>query len=107
MDHVRRAARHGAEAPLIPVIKTFFERGGRMIDSSPMYGYTEAVIGDLLTETSSRPQLFSATKIWTPLAAKGAGSSSSRCKLWGFAALRPRLRPQPARLGVALRTLAS
>jgi diketogulonate reductase-like aldo/keto reductase len=72
------------EAPLIPVAKTFFERGGRMIDSSPMYGYSEAVIGDLLTETSTRPKLFAATKIWTPLAANGRRQFEQSLKLWGI-----------------------
>ena len=73
------------EAPLIPVARTFFERGGRMIDSSPMYGYSEAVIGDLLTETATRPQLFSATKIWTPFAANGRRQFEQSLKLWGIA----------------------
>jgi diketogulonate reductase-like aldo/keto reductase len=74
-----------SEAPLIPVAKTFFERGGRMIDSSPMYGYSEAVIGDLLTETATRPQLFAATKIWTPFAANGRRQFEQSLKLWGIA----------------------
>ena len=73
------------EVPLIPVAKTFFERGGRMIDSSPMYGYSEAVIGDLLTETATRSQLFSATKIWTPFAANGRRQFEQSLKLWGIA----------------------
>jgi diketogulonate reductase-like aldo/keto reductase len=73
------------EAPLLPVARTFFERGGRMIDSSPMYGYSEAVIGDLLTETATRSQLFSATKIWTPFAANGRRQFEQSLKLWGIA----------------------
>ena len=36
-----------------------------MIDSSPMYGPAEAVIGDLLTEMAARPRVFLATKVWT------------------------------------------
>src|SRR4051812_35393670 len=36
------------EAPLVPVMQAFVARGGAMIDSSPMYGYSEAVIGDLV-----------------------------------------------------------
>lgn len=52
------------EAPLVPVMQTLFDRGGAMVDSSPMYGYSEDVIGDLLKLTG-REKLFSATKIWT------------------------------------------
>ena len=72
------------EAPLIPVAKTFFARGGRMIDSSPMYGYSEAVIGDLLTETATRPTLFAATKIWTAFAAQARRQFEQSLKLWGI-----------------------
>jgi len=72
------------EAPLVPVAKTFFARGGRMVDSSPMYGYSEAVIGDLLTETGTRPQLFAATKIWTPFAAQGRRQFEQSLALWGI-----------------------
>ena len=73
-----------AEAPLVPVMQTFFERGGRMVDSSPMYGYAEAVIGDLLTDTRTRPRLFSATKIWTPNQAFGRHQFEQSLKLWGI-----------------------
>ena len=67
------------EAPLIPVMQELFARGGTMIDSSPMYGYSEAVIGDLLKETPRhRGALFSATKIWAPAKAVGAGNSINR-----------------------------
>src|SRR5947207_4360690 len=71
------------EAPLTPVMKTFFARGGAMIDSSPMYGYSEAVIGDLLKETADRGTLFSATKIWTPAKAVGRWQFEQSRRLWG------------------------
>jgi aryl-alcohol dehydrogenase-like predicted oxidoreductase len=74
---------HPAEAPLFPVLQTFFDRGGTLIDSSPMYGYAEAVIGDLLTETSARGRMFSATKIWTPIKALGRWQFERSCRLWG------------------------
>jgi hypothetical protein len=74
---------HPAEAPLFPVLQTFFDRGGALIDSSPMYGYAEAVIGDLLTETSARNRMFSATKIWTPIKALGRWQFERSCRLWG------------------------
>jgi len=37
-----------AAAALVPVLRTFFERGGAMIDSSPMYGEAERVLGAAL-----------------------------------------------------------
>jgi len=39
--------------------------GGRVIDTSPMYGRAEAVTGDLLAELGARPRSFLATKVWT------------------------------------------
>jgi diketogulonate reductase-like aldo/keto reductase len=71
-----------SEAPLVPVMRTFFERGGAMIDSSPMYGYSEAVIGDLLKESPARNRLFSATKIWTPIKAIGRWQFDQSLRLW-------------------------
>jgi diketogulonate reductase-like aldo/keto reductase len=72
------------EAPLVPVMRTFFERGGAMIDSSPMYGYSEAVVGDLLNEEPRRDRLFSATKIWTPVRAVGRWQFDQSLKLWNL-----------------------
>ena len=71
------------EAPLIPVMQQFFARSGAMIDSSPMYGYSEAVIGDLLKESSDHGTLFSATKIWTPAKAVGRWQFDQSLRLWG------------------------
>ncbi len=39
--------------------------GGKLVDSSPMYGRAEGVVGDLQASLSLRPQLFLATKVWT------------------------------------------
>jgi diketogulonate reductase-like aldo/keto reductase len=72
-----------ARAPLVPVMQAFFDRGGAMIDSSPMYGTSEAVIGDLLTKTSRRRQPFFATKIWTYGRAAGERHLESSRELWG------------------------
>jgi diketogulonate reductase-like aldo/keto reductase len=72
------------EAPLIPVMRSFFERGGAMIDSSPMYGNSEAVIGGLLKETPRHERLFSATKIWTFGRALGRGQFEQSRRLWGL-----------------------
>ena len=71
------------EAPLVPVMQTFLARSGAMIDSSPMYGYSEAVIGDLLKEAPRHPALFSATKIWTPIKTVGRWQLEQSRRLWG------------------------
>jgi len=60
-----------AESPLVEVMRTFFERGGQLIDSSPMYGNAEAVTGVLLNEVSDTRGLFTATKVWTDGKASG------------------------------------
>ena len=51
--------------PLREVSQLLLDAGGRMIDSSPMYGQAEAVAGDLLAELDARPRAFVATKVWT------------------------------------------
>ncbi len=52
-------------APLIEVLRQFFEHGGTVIDSSPMYGRAESVIGDGVAALGSQPRWFAATKVWT------------------------------------------
>ena len=47
------------------VLQAFFDNGGALIDSSPMYGAAESVIGDLLKTTTNKGALFAATKVWT------------------------------------------
>jgi len=51
--------------PLQEVLKIMVEYGGKVIDSSPMYGKSEQVIGDLTTEPGIADKLFYATKVWT------------------------------------------
>ena len=46
-------------------LKVFVEQGGRVIDSSPMYGSSESVTGQLAAELGVRAKLFIATKVWT------------------------------------------
>lgn len=50
---------------LAEVMQVFFESGGKVIDSSPMYGRSEAVVGDLLKATGKKEAVFAATKVWT------------------------------------------
>jgi diketogulonate reductase-like aldo/keto reductase len=52
-------------APLADVLRTLFDAGGSVIDSSPMYGASEGVVGDLLTAAGTRSRAFLATKVWT------------------------------------------
>src|SRR5437879_6780590 len=47
------------------VLSRFVKFGGRVIDSSPMYGRAEAVMGDLTATLGIRDKLFLATKVWT------------------------------------------
>jgi len=54
-----------ARAALLPVLQAFFDKGGAVIDSSPMYGSAEAVVGDLLQRIHNAGDLFAATKVWT------------------------------------------
>ena len=58
-------AGEGARRPLREVVRRLLDGGGRMIDSSPMYGRAEAVTGNLLAEMQARPRAFLATKVWT------------------------------------------
>jgi len=51
--------------PLSAVLRAFVGAGGRIIDTSPMYGRAEAVTGDLVAAAGLRSRLFLATKVWT------------------------------------------
>lgn len=47
------------------VLQAFFDHGGQLIDSSPMYGPAEGRVGELLKTTTDASALFAATKVWT------------------------------------------
>jgi len=51
-----------ARAELREVLKLL---NGNVVDSSPMYGSSESVAGDLIAELGMRERLFIATKVWT------------------------------------------
>ena len=51
--------------PLKEVLRRFVALGGRVIDSSPMYGAAETVVGDLTADLRIHDSLFLATKVWT------------------------------------------
>ena len=54
-----------ARRALKEVLVAFAKAGGRVVDSSPMYGSSESVTGDLVSELDLAPNLFFATKVWT------------------------------------------
>jgi diketogulonate reductase-like aldo/keto reductase len=51
--------------PREAVLREFAAIGGTVVDSSPMYGRAETVVGDLVSALGIRPRLFLATKVWT------------------------------------------
>lgn len=58
--------------PLVEVVRQFLAAGGRVIDSSPMYGRAERVVGDVIEELGARSSAFLATKVWTRGKREGA-----------------------------------
>ena len=64
------------------VMAAFFEEGGGMIDSSPMYGSSQEVIGDALAKLDRPAGLFSADKVWTR-AADGPAQIAETARRWG------------------------
>ena len=52
-------------APLAEVMQIFLAGGGRVVDSSPMYGRAEGVAGDLVAAANPSPPPFLAPKVWT------------------------------------------
>ncbi len=69
-------------AQRLAVVETFFAMGGRLIDSSPMYGTSEEVVGHCLARRPGAP-LFSATKVWTMFRAMGVRQMEASRALWG------------------------
>ncbi|MGC1243760.1 MAG: aldo/keto reductase [Chryseosolibacter sp.] len=59
------SASKGERDPLKEVLKTLIDKGGTVVDSSPMYGRSEEVVGDLSSELNLNDKLFMATKVWT------------------------------------------
>jgi diketogulonate reductase-like aldo/keto reductase len=62
-----------ARAPLREVVRLFAAAGHGVVDSSPMYGSSESVAGDLIAELGVRKQLFIATKLWSSGREEGIG----------------------------------
>ncbi len=65
------------------VMAAFFESGGRMIDSSPMYGSSQATIGYGLKKLGMPEALFSADKVWTSSTGNGGPQIEASRGHWG------------------------
>lgn len=64
------------------VLRAFFAAGGRTIDSSPMYGSSQQVIGYGLEQLGLPAGLFSADKVWISSGAKGPGQIEESRRAW-------------------------
>lgn len=67
------------------VMQAFFEGGGRVIDSSPMYGSAQATIGHGLAQLGGRAPVFAADKVWTGAGERGAAQADESRRRWGVA----------------------
>lgn len=64
------------------VMRAFFEGGGRLIDSSPMYGSSQEVVGYGLQKLGPPSNLFSADKVWTSSASAGPSQIEESRRHW-------------------------
>ena len=64
------------------VMRAFFAAGGRLIDSSPMYGSSQEVVGDGLQKLSPPSNLFSADKVWTSSGSAGPSQIEESRRHW-------------------------
>ena len=71
---------HQAREQCAEVVRRFASGGGRLIDSSPMYGSSQGVIGDALQKLGTPGRIFSAEKVWT--SAPGAAQIEASRQLW-------------------------
>ena len=70
----------------LEILRTFFARGGGMIDSSPMYGSAQDVVGWCLERLDDTAGLIAADKIWTRFGDGGEQLAETRAR-WGLARL--------------------
>ena len=63
------------------IIELLVEKGGRLIDSSPMYARAEKVVGDVLAASKNRDHVFLATKVWTNGKASGESQMQMSAEL--------------------------
>jgi aryl-alcohol dehydrogenase-like predicted oxidoreductase len=72
-----------AYAALPGVVEALLDAGGRVLDSSPMYGRAEATTGELLAASGRRDEAFLATKVWTRGRAAGERQMETSLRLLG------------------------
>src|SRR5262245_28595773 len=65
------------------VMRAFFAAGGRMIDSSPMYGSSQEVIGYSLKKLGMPEALFATEKVWIGSGARGRSQIETSRRYWG------------------------
>lgn len=65
------------------VLRTFFSMGGAVIDSSPMYRSSQAVVGEALSRLDRPSQLFAADKVWVSGGDNGPGQINETRARWG------------------------
>ena len=65
------------------VMQAFFGAGGRLIDSSPMYGSSQSVIGHGLRRGDALARVFAADKVWVSPASRGPAQMEASRGLWG------------------------
>src|ERR1700741_1655841 len=64
------------------VMRAFFESGGRLIDSSPMYGSSQSVIGEGLARINRTAGVFAADKVWVGSGTRGPRQIEESRQLW-------------------------
>jgi len=72
-------------AQLGQVLQAFFDNGGALVDSSPMYGSAEMVVGELLKIIHNKKKLFAATKVWIDGKQNGIDQMQESMRLMGVA----------------------
>ena len=75
-------------ATRVQILQTFFDSGGAVIDSSPMYGSSEKVIGYCLKQIGKKDALFAATKVWILGRRFGIAQMKRSESLWGTGSFR-------------------
>ncbi len=70
------------QAAATAVVRAFFAAGGRLIDSSPMYGSAQAVIGQALAASGHPAPLYAADKVWVSGAERGSAQIATSRQRW-------------------------
>lgn len=73
-----------ARAACADVMRVFFDTGGRLIDSSPMYGSAQGVIGEGLGRIGRAAPVFAADKVWISSGARGPEQIEQSRRLWNL-----------------------